>query len=573
MLHPATAPSEAKEETLVIVSNSNVTQGLPSVLPTITTQQATQPSETQDNTSVSVENKEDVASPEIAIATTQTSKMQDNTSVSVENKEDAASREIVPLEISADLEDEITHQLTERQPCWDLFCFRLKNCTCSSRYDGDEMSKHFVDVDDLILRKERMQLQAKLLQTTLSAKDKKASLWADAVLALTLQKVPNSNLCGKVYSHFTIVWAYRILQIVVMVYMAYQLLGNTISVALCNTSQNGSLYENTAGGPSTFGNILHLQKGNWDTELYACKSVQDILASSNDTEFDTEFDIEFDTEFDRGWARYPGMYATMRALRSYNSQFDTAFKESNIDPNFPGIKFNTTKFEITRNNYLLWYSTTRSKAPIAFEILMRLSAWVFIASTMTVLSLKFQKDDPMEVLFPPILYNKKEEEHLSFHFRHQPESIWNIILTGCTMLVYSFSLRWNLFNCLAHILLWGVFATFSTLVLGLWVQVRNVKTLANLLYEFCSTDEVKFGNSDRSDDDERNVIAGYDHWLEMYKTTIGAMHVWSWRVTPILGSFCVFWVLFTVNYIVHAIFVCRYLLFVYLFSFYWFINL
>ena len=134
-------------------------------------------------------------------------------------------------------------------------------------------------------------------------------------------------------------------------------------------------------------------------------------------------------------------------------------------------------------------------------------------------------------------------------------------------------------------------------VLGLLIQIHNSTTLANILIQLCSlnvhpsdkgrlgrevahatsvhhlmtplistvqksirhfeTDvvvEKEDGNEDEDDtcieskadalinttnteEDEYDMLVqgSYERWMELYKTTVGALHIWSWRMTPVLG--------------------------------------
>ena len=48
---------------------------------------------------------------------------------------------------------------------------------------------------------------------------------------------------------------------------------------------------------------------------------------------------------------------------------------------------------------------------------------------------------------------------------------------------------------------------------------------------------IKVDTLDNSEEDEYDMLVqgSYERWMELYKTTVGALHIWSWRMTPVLG--------------------------------------
>ena len=71
---------------------------------------------------------------------------------------------------------------------------------------------------------------------------------------------------------------------------------------------------------------------------------------------------------------------------------------------------------------------------------------------------------------------------------------------------------------------------FSIILFGLFVQIHNATTLGNILVQLCSIG--KLSSEQRQ--------AQFEQWKDYYKTTVGALHIWSWRVTPIIGSVLLF---------------------------------
>ena len=63
---------------------------------------------------------------------------------------------------------------------------------------------------------------------------------------------------------------------------------------------------------------------------------------------------------------------------------------------------------------------------------------------------------------------------------------------------------------------------------GLVVQVNNATTLSNILANTLNKKNAESWSPHESQE-------GFKEWKELYKTSIGALHVWSWRLTPIMG--------------------------------------
>ena len=59
---------------------------------------------------------------------------------------------------------------------------------------------------------------------------------------------------------------------------------------------------------------------------------------------------------------------------------------------------------------------------------------------------------------------------------------------------------------------------------GICVQIYNATFLANVLVKGVLRAE------------PRRVQQRFDEWMELYKITVGALHVWSWRITWYVGG-------------------------------------
>ena len=64
---------------------------------------------------------------------------------------------------------------------------------------------------------------------------------------------------------------------------------------------------------------------------------------------------------------------------------------------------------------------------------------------------------------------------------------------------------------------------------GIIVQVNNATTLSNILAIILNKKNAESWSTPK-------FRERFKEWKELYKTSVGALHVWSWRMTPILGS-------------------------------------
>jgi len=83
-----------------------------------------------------------------------------------------------------------------------------------------------------------------------------------------------------------------------------------------------------------------------------------------------------------------------------NYSFSSIFQESHIHPL-------QAKY---RNGFLWWQAYTRTQWPQVTELAFKFSCVLFWLSIMVVLSWSFQKDDPDEIMYPPLFEEEEEEE-------------------------------------------------------------------------------------------------------------------------------------------------------------------
>jgi hypothetical protein len=174
-------------------------------------------------------------------------------------------------------------------------------------------------------------------------------------------------------------------------------------------------------------------------------------------------------------------------------------------------------------------------------------------SIFLVFGMQFQKDDPIEIMFPPLLETKitDEEENAeevepdmeiglgiekiysqSFHFVRPKRfvlqaSLWSSVGMFFVWLSIDSSQTISLFAIFSSVLVGVTLGPVVSIILvGLFVQIHNATTLANILVQLCSIGN--FSSEQRQ--------AQFEQWKDYYKTTVGALHIWSWRLTPIIGS-------------------------------------
>jgi hypothetical protein len=75
--------------------------------------------------------------------------------------------------------------------------------------------------------------------------------------------------------------------------------------------------------------------------------------------------------------------------------------------------------------------------------------------------------------------------------------------------------------------------------MGLAVQVHNATMLSNILSRYCSPT----GSREQ-----------FEKWKAYYKATVGALHIWSWRMTPITGSLSIVFLTGITRFVVELVF-------------------
>ena len=291
---------------------------------------------------------------------------------------------------------------------------------------------------------------------------------------------------------------------------------------------------------------------------FRCPAVQEVLKLSNYTKH-----ID----------GYPGMINTMKALeesnleRWPNEKFSTLFNTSNIN--------SETGYIHGYEEFLCWYGTSSSFIPFFLWACMFLSIWIVLGSVFLLFGLHFQSDDPNEIMFPVLLeikepshnkrrragvrdlLNESKSEHevelgnkkiirsQAFHFVRPKRfvlqaTVWVslgliVFVLGPSFGTLDFQSRGSAYYDTFYFQLWisiscGPLA--SVTLTGLLIQIHNATTLANILVQLMSKKNLS--------PEQRQ--AQFEQWKEYYKTTVGALHIWSKRISPMSSSLILFFV-------------------------------
>ena len=371
-----------------------------------------------------------------------------------------------------------------------------------------------VDADDLILRQERQNLQLHVQEREFieTQCDKKLKHVMDCSMGICCKKPKSCCSYGEsCWKSPVTVWGYRVWQLAVVLMLFFVGVNNVIGALLCEDSP---FFESTTG------------------QRFDCPAVQEQFRNSNHTN------------------GYAGMIKTMKVLEEsnlelYGSKFSEYFNTSNID--------SETGYPEGYDRFLWWHATSSSFIPDMLRLVAELCFFtVMPVSMFLVFGMQFQKDDPIEIMFPPLLETKitAEEENAeevepdmeiglgieklysqSFHFVRPKRFVLQASLWSSVGMFFVWLSLWSqnisLFAIFSSVLVGVTLGPVVSIILvGLFVQIHNATTLANILVQLCSIGN--FSSEQRQ--------AQFEQWKDYYKTTVGALHIWSWRLTPIIGS-------------------------------------
>jgi len=175
-------------------------------------------------------------------------------------------------------------------------------------------------------------------------------------------------------------------------------------------------------------------------------------------------------------------------------------------------------------------------------IVYRLASILLIGAVMVVLGIKFQAGDTDEILFPPHLEIKRGhtlKSHTAkkveeFHFVRARESTREFMVCMGVLLgiplgfitTYFWGSPDFKFMASVALLIGPAFGVLMSVYFGgLATACNNSTTLSNWLVRL---NRMSLSAEVRS---QRFKV-----WMEFYKTSVGALHVWSWRMTPLFAS-------------------------------------
>jgi hypothetical protein len=245
-------------------------------------------------------------------------------------------------------------------------------------------------------------------------------------------------------------------------------------------------------------------EGNY--QYYLCEDSQRVVANSN---------------------------STLEAMLT----FDVVKSNANNFTHLAG-HWNPEKNPSAVNEFLFWKGTT--KVHFAYPLMIPLTSTVMLIVVVVVmlsLGLKCQPNDPTELLYPAIL-EQAEGELCSYRLHRKRSMVQKFGLTLGVILSVIFAIHqiivvsnssagYNLYATLIVIFsltLYGfcilsIFTLGSMILIGVVVQIYNVTVLANSLVKLIA---------------EKRQHELFPQWFLVYKTVIGALHVWSWRTSFIV---------------------------------------
>lgn len=399
-------------------------------------------------------------------------------------------------------------------------------CPCAKRVCCNSL----VAPDDLILREERDQLKEHLQPSEFAMEDdtcdQLAEILVEVFLGLGGWKIPvwtrvficdrcnkSQNSLPSYCSTKVIPILYRVYQIALIGLLCFSLVVPAFTELFCTVD----LFPHFA--PSLPFTCL---------APFSCPQVQDSVSAF----FNANITATASSENNNN--SYRGMRATMKALSSselvaggryfgapkpFSDVFASVNTTSELDPKLV-------------NDYLEWRAETGSLAPHALYSIFWCSVVLCLISSFMVFSVKFQPLDPVELLFPALLEVNQDVDTLrtqsfgdgaslsSFHFvRPRRLALHTLVCGGVAITIAGCFLP--SIPPILFLFFPGVGIATFVMPMGLAVQVHNVTMLSNILARYCSP----MGSFEQ-----------FEKWKAYYKTTVGALHVWSWRMTPITSS-------------------------------------
>ena len=244
-------------------------------------------------------------------------------------------------------------------------------------------------------------------------------------------------------------------------------------------------------------------------------------------------------------------YAQALLLNATGTGVQAEIAALSKDPSFEEYWIRETKSSGVDNpiaQYLEWKGETKSVLPSLFSAAAHTVVVMVIAAIFLSFSLKFQIDDPVEILFPAVLKKKKILTHQAHPPNQEIASKYHLVrmwrpvmevggacmLSGYLLFFFTdfadFADWKQVLRSAVFLLFPGLLFLIGVLICGVIVQIHNGTVLANVLIE----EIIKPHQVDQ-----------FGEWMEIYKTVVGGLHIWSWRSTWCIGGVLA-WFLFEI---------------------------
>ena len=399
-------------------------------------------------------------------------------------------------------------------------------------------SNNIIDPDHLILREERARINRLLTSDLDETKDNNClECLLDCAFLPLLFKQPYSfhRCCCK---NYCCVWIFRLFQCLFFIISTLNTLTIVAAPLMCDDTSFGffpKLHNDYPSGPSS------------STDLFSCNTTQFILLQANATTMQEQMAALADTDFS---ARYKA------------SRF--SFKE----------KFDLNSNENAEKDFLLYVARTGNYIVPILYLLQGLSMLLVYISVLFTLGLTIQPHDPNEVMYPSMWIRPVNQKPKLIRPK---ELVRQVVLMGGLLLgtiitrVFLEASGENSMNAGMAGLLWFMIclplgALIVLILIGFAIHISNVAVLANLLptttkQSSIMKDERKEEEEDKEEEEEdkeeqiRSQQIKFEEWKELYKTTVGALHVWSWRMTPLIASIIFMEAVFSIQSLVSSIFI------------------
>ena len=403
-------------------------------------------------------------------------------------------------------------------------------------------SNNIIDPDHLILREERARINRLLTSDLDETKDNNClECLLDCAFLPLLFKQPYSfhRCCCK---NYCCVWIFRLFQCLFFIISTLNTLTIVAAPLMCDDTSFGffpKLHNDYPSGPSS------------STDLFSCNTTQFILLQANATTMQEQMAALADTNFS---ARYKA------------SRF--SFKE----------KFDLNSNENAEKDFLLYVARTGNYIVPILYLLQGLSMLLVYISVLFTLGLTIQPHDPNEVMYPSMWIRPVNQKPKLIRPK---ELVRQVVLMGGLLLgtiitrVFLEASGENSMNAGMAGLLWFMIclplgALIVLILIGFAIHISNVAVLANLLptttkQSSIMKDERKEEEEDKEEEEEedkkdkeeqiRSQQIKFEEWKELYKTTVGALHVWSWRMTPLIASIIFMEAVFSIQSLVSSIFI------------------